>query len=218
MTTIVEETAGRQQAVQGRRDALAALGGWSPEDADPHKATPYAVLAAAGEISASREVLEQLRDVVERAAARLTPDPVEEEIKVVRGEISRTDTKASILLASVAIVAGPLAEQATAVLRQPWPVQALVAVAAVLLGVATWLLLDVVLPRFTGRTNSNFLHYARCDREALRAALGEADREGELIALSGIANAKFRCLAHAGVLLKAGGLLFVAAFVLARIV
>ncbi|MEU5476798.1 Pycsar system effector family protein [Streptomyces mirabilis] len=140
-----------------------------------------------------------------------------EEIKVVRGEIARTDTKASILLASVAIVAGPLAEQATVILRQPWPVQAFAAVAAVLLGVATWLLLDVVLPRLTGRSNNNFLHYARCDRDTLRAALGDADQEGELIVLSGIADAKFRCLARAGVLLKAGGLLFAAAFVLARI-
>lgn len=218
MTTIVEGTAGRQQAVQGRRGALAALGGWSPEDADSQKATPFAVLAAAGEIGAAREVLEQLREVVERAAARLAADPVEEEIKVVRGEIARTDTKASILLASVAIVAGPLAAVATTVLRQPWPVQALAAVAAALLGLATWLLLDVVLPRLTGRTNSNFVHYARCDRAALRAALESPDREGELIALSKIADAKFRCLARAGVLLKAGGLLFVAAFILARIV
>jgi hypothetical protein len=206
VTTHVDQTAGRQQAVEARSTALDALGGWTPEDSSgPRVALPFAVLAVAGEIAAAREVLERSGD-----------DRVEQELTVVRGEIARTDTKASILLASVAIVAGPLAEQAGTVLRQPWPVAALAGVAALLVGIATWLLLDVVLPRLTGSSNANFLHYARCSRDELRLALGpDADRHGELIVLSGITEAKFRRLALAGLLLKGAGLLFVVTAALA---
>ncbi|MFF3730965.1 Pycsar system effector family protein [Streptomyces sp. NPDC002476] len=140
-------------------------------------------------------------------------DRVEQELLVVRGEISRTDTKSSILLASVAIVAGPLAEHATDLMHQPWPIAVIAVVAAVAAGVATWLLLDVVLPRLMTGGKSNFLHYASCDRdhEKLRRLLStDADPESELVRLSQIAVAKYERLALAGKLLKLSGLLFAA--------
>ncbi|MEJ8654754.1 Pycsar system effector family protein [Streptomyces sp. MS1.AVA.3] len=143
-------------------------------------------------------------------------DRVEQELLVVRGEISRTDTKSSILLASVAIVAGPLAEHATDLIHQPWSVAALAVIAAIGAGIATWLLLDVVLPRLNGSGKSNFLHYAHCDQAELRSLLGtEADLDSELVTLSQIAVAKYKRLALAGKLLKLSGLLFAATAALA---
>ncbi|MFH8295016.1 Pycsar system effector family protein [Streptomyces sp. NPDC018059] len=143
-------------------------------------------------------------------------DRVEKELLVVRGEIGRTDTKASILLASVAFVAGSLAQHATDLLHQPWPITVLTVLAAASTGVAGWLLLDVVLPQLAGLGKSNFLHYARCDREELQRLLGaEADPESELMTLSQIAVTKYQRLARAGKLLKLSGLLFTATAALA---
>lgn len=141
---------------------------------------------------------------------------VEKELAVVRGEIGRTDTKASILLASVALVAGSLFQHASELLHQPWPITVLTVLAAASTGVAGWLLLDVVLPWLNGSGRSNFLHYARCDREELGRLLGaEADLERELMTLSQIAITKYQRLARAGKLLKLSGLLFTATAALA---
>lgn len=201
-----------------RERAQTVIDQYNPYDRQIPLATPHAVLAVSAELAGTNECLarvayevERVADAVVAQAEQPAPDYTEAELQVVRGEISRTDTKASILLASVAIVAGPLAEKTDTLLRQPWPIGALGMVAAVLAGLSTWLLLDVVLPRLIGRTNANFIHYARCQPQELADALGEgADRHGELVALSEIAQAKFRRLARAGVLLKLAGLAFAA--------
>ncbi|MFD5451233.1 hypothetical protein [Streptomyces sp. NPDC127100] len=199
-----------------RDRAQAVIDLYNPYDHQIPLATPQAVLAVSAELAGTTEAAARLAHETERIAEALEaqaeqpePDYTEAELQVVRGEISRTDTKASILLASVAIVAGPLAERADTLLRQPWPIGALGLVAAVLAGLSTWLLLDVVLPRLVGSTNANFIHYARCQPQDLDIALGHgADRRGELVALSGIAQAKFLRLARAGLLLKLSGLAF----------
>ncbi|MFH8410733.1 Pycsar system effector family protein [Streptomyces sp. NPDC018019] len=129
---------------------------------------------------------------------------VEAELAVVRGEIARTDTKASILLAALAIVAGPLASNAGALFHRGWPAAVFTVLTALLAGVAAWLLLDVVLPRLNGGGPNNFVHYATCDRERLIDALHVgADPHTELINLSRIADTKMRRLRTAGLLLKA---------------
>ncbi|MFG3157285.1 hypothetical protein ACGF7W_35205 [Streptomyces sp. NPDC048219] len=201
-----------------RDRAQAAIDRYNPYDHEFPLATPQAVLAVSAELAGTTEAAarlahetERIADALEAQAEQPDPDYTETELQVIRGEISRTDTKASILLASVAIVAGPLAERADTLLRQPWLIGALGLVAAVLAGLSTWLLLDVVLPRLVGISNANFIHYARCRPQDLDDALGHgADRRGELVALSGIAHAKFRRLARAGLLLKLSGLAFAA--------
>jgi hypothetical protein len=149
-------------------------------------------------------------------APQTRTDRIEQELLVVRGEIGRTDTKSSILLASVAIVAGPLAEHATDLIHHSWPIATIAVVAAAAAGTATWLLLDVVLPRLTGGGKSNFVHYARCDHAELRRLLStDADPDSELVTLSQIAVAKYERLTLAGKLLKLSGLLFAATAALA---
>ncbi|MEU3704745.1 Pycsar system effector family protein [Streptomyces anulatus] len=149
-------------------------------------------------------------------APQTRTDRIEQELLVVRGEIGRTDTKSSILLASVAIVAGPLAEHATDLIHHSWLIATLAVVAAAAAGVATWLLLDVVLPRLNTGGKSNFVHYARSDHAELRRLLStEADPDSELVSLSQIAVAKYERLALAGKLLKLSGLLFAATAALA---
>lgn len=230
MTTTQEPSTHHEQAADLRRRAHTALDGRHPTEDWPIQngsavAGSHATLAGATQLAdvSDRLIavgvdLSRIADASEAQAKRSTPEPdyTEPELQVVRGEISRTDTKSSILLASVAIVAGPLAEKADTLLRQPWPIAALGLAAAVLAGVSTWFLLDVVLPRLHGNTNANFLHYASCSTNGLAEALGpDADRRGELAALSAIAEAKFRQLARAGRLLKISGLLFAATAALA---
>jgi hypothetical protein len=227
MTTTQEPT-NHEQAAGLRHRAHAALDGRDPKHDWPIKdgsavAAGHAVLAAATQLADLSDRLiavdVDLSRIANAAEARVelaAETYTESELQVVRGEVSRTDTKSSILLASVAIIAGPLAERAETLLHQPWPITAVGVVAAVLAGLATWLLLNVVLPRLLGNSNANFLHYARCSPEELAEALGtKADRRGELAALSVIAEAKFRQLARAGVLLKISGLLFAATAALA---
>ncbi|MFB7649327.1 Pycsar system effector family protein [Streptomyces sp. NPDC056084] len=213
------------QAAELRGRAVKALDGEHPRhdwpiNNGPEVATAHAALAAAAELADVTDRLiaidVDLARIAEAAeernrAAERVPDYTEAELLVVRGEISRTDNKSSILLASVAIVVGPVTGQISTLLKQPWPIAALGLVASVLAGVATWLLLNVVLPHLSTRTTGNFIHYARCSASELNTALGpDADRRGELAALSAIAETKFRNLGRAGLLLKVSGLLLAA--------
>ncbi|MFZ3475311.1 Pycsar system effector family protein [Streptomyces sp. 4.24] len=219
MTTTQEPTHS-QQGERSRLAAAAALEGLNQFDV----ATTHTVAKVSAILSLSSELadtndrilsatidLGRIANAVEAANDR-SADFTGPELTVVRGEIARTDTKASILLAAVAIVAGPLVQQSSSLMRQPWPIEAMGIVAAMVAGTATWLLLDVVLPRLQGVTNASFLHYARTTGgDDLREALGSGlERQRELVALSQIAERKFRLLGRAGFLLKAAGLLFAA--------
>ncbi|MFI6055732.1 Pycsar system effector family protein [Streptomyces violascens] len=211
-----------------RRQAQQALEGHHPERGWPisdgaQRGAGYAALAAATQLADISDRLMCL-DITLADAANATraqtrsqaPDPTATELQVVRGEIARTDTKASILLAALAIVIAPLADKVGALLDKPWPVAGLGAVGALLAAVAAWLLLDVVLPRLHGHNNANFLHYARCTPEELAAILGRtADQHSELKALSEIAVSKYTRLGLAGLLLKLAGLLLVVTTALA---
>ncbi|MFD5881058.1 Pycsar system effector family protein [Streptomyces yangpuensis] len=217
MTTTQEPTPA-QERERLRRTAAAALEDLNPYDtATAHTlATASAVLSVSCELADTNDRilsatidLGRIANALEAANERAS-DFTAPELTVVRGEIARTDTKASILLAAVAIVAGPLVQQGNSLMHQPWPIVVLGFIAAALAGTSTWLLLNVVLPRLLGATSANFLHYARTTGgDDLREALGSAaERQQELVALSQIAERKFRLLGQAGVLLKAAGLLF----------
>lgn len=235
------------QAERLRLEATAALTGYDRDGfliRNPtEQATMYAAMAVAAELADVTDRLigldvdvARIATAAEERAVRPALDFTETELAVVRGEISRTDTKASILLASVAILAAPLAGFSGVLLRQPWPVAAVGIAGAVLAGAAAWLLLDVVLPRLhtrtsfsgnsafdflfqtrqTAGTTATFLNYAQAaDSEGVRAAVRMADRHAELGALSRIAAAKFGSLSTAGRLLKAAGLLLAVTAVLA---
>ncbi|WP_050515042.1 Pycsar system effector family protein [Streptomyces rimosus] len=149
-------------------------------------------------------------------ATQPAPTRVEERIARTQGEIARTDTKASILLAALAIVAGPLASNAGTLIRSGWPTATATILAVLLAGAAAWLLLDVVLPRLNGSGTDNFIHYARCTRAELIQALHvTADPYHELITLAQIADAKMRRLRTAGLLLKLAAVPALAAAALA---
>ncbi|MFD7554210.1 Pycsar system effector family protein [Streptomyces sp. NPDC059835] len=193
-----------------------------PTGGEVGRATAYATLACATQVADLSNRLLHLGQDVRRIAdtfrsdAEPPEDYTETELHVVRTEITRADTKASILLASVAIVAGLLAQKAAALMHNPWPIATLGVLATCLAAVATWILLDVVLPRLAGPANTSFLHYADATPTELDAALGQmADRRGELAILSRIARIKFRHLARAGALLKISGVLFAAIAMLA---
>ncbi|MER6253622.1 Pycsar system effector family protein [Streptomyces sp. NPDC001584] len=218
--TTTQETTHSQDGERSRQAAAEALEELRLYDvARNHTvAKVSAVLSVSSELADTNDrilsatiELGRIANAVEAANDR-GADFTGSELTVVRGEIARTDTKASILLAAVAIVAGPLVQQSSSLMRQSWPIEALGIVAAVVAGTATWLLLDVVLPRLHGVTNASFLHYARTTGgDDLREALGSGvERQRELVALSQIAERKFRLLGRAGFLLKTAGLLFAA--------
>ncbi|MFJ4010954.1 hypothetical protein [Streptomyces sp. NPDC090026] len=150
-------------------------------------------------------------------APQTRTDRIEQELLVVRGEIGRTDTKPSILLASVAIVAGPLVEHATDLIHHSWPIATLAVVAAAAASAATWLLLDVVLPRLNtgGRVQLPPLARSTDHAELRRLLSTDADPDSKLVTLSQIAVAKYKRLTLAGKLLKLSGLLFAATAALA---
>ncbi|MEU6054208.1 Pycsar system effector family protein [Streptomyces xanthochromogenes] len=222
-------------AEQLRDKAQAAAGDrrfrtdWAMGDRAPD-ASAYAAMATAEQmadisnrllcidISIGDAVTRLLDQRAQQQAPAAAVDHTESELQVVRSEIARTDSKASILLAGVALVAGPLTSSADAVLHAPKLSAACGLGAAFLVAMAALLLLDTVLPRLHGAGNANFLHYARCTPDELRIAVGEhADRHGELQALSRIAHAKYQCLARAGLALKSAAVLAAAALALATL-
>ncbi|MEU5976345.1 Pycsar system effector family protein [Streptomyces sp. NPDC047315] len=226
MTTHRELTS-HHQAELLRAEAQTALDGRDPDGLpirnSSERAVALASVAIAHELAdLSDRVLctsVQLDVIAESLAERAAAvDFTEAELTVARGEITRTDTKASVMLAGLAIVAGPLVDRYEVLLAQPWPIAVLGGIAAASAAGSAWLLLDVVLPRLIGRCNANFLHYAKASDAELADALGAgADRRGELRALSVIAKAKFVRLTHAGRLLKAAGALFAVTTILATL-
>ncbi|WP_415961980.1 Pycsar system effector family protein [Streptomyces sp. 021-4] len=108
-------------------------------------------------------------------------------------EISRTDSKASALLAAFGI---PLAVLVAAVPGQdlPLPAAILVGLGAVGLVAAMLVVLLVVRPRLGGNTRGSYLHWATCTPQQVRADLATDLTAQRIIALSQIAVAKYRAL------------------------
>ncbi|MBI0299012.1 integral membrane plasmid transfer protein [Streptomyces sp. PRKS01-29] len=127
----------------------------------------------------------------------------------VKGEIARTDGKASLLLAFIgAVLAGVWTVASDAHL--PAPVFVVGGVGVLLLVTAAALLLRVVRPNMSGAV-AGFPLWARLTGDEVRALLAE-DRRGEDIAnLSRIAMVKFAALQRAIDVTRAAGALLVVA-------
>ncbi|MFD4178154.1 Pycsar system effector family protein [Streptomyces anulatus] len=108
-------------------------------------------------------------------------------------EISRTDSKASALLAAFGI---PLAVLVAAVPGRDLPIPAaiLVGLGAVGLVAAMLVVLLVVRPRLGGNTRGSYLHWATCTPEQVRTDLATDLTAERIIRLSQIATAKYRAL------------------------
>ncbi|MEE1929841.1 Pycsar system effector family protein [Streptomyces sp. TRM 70351] len=123
----------------------------------------------------------------------------------VKAEITRTDTKASLLIAFNGAV---LAGLGTALPRLSLGAPALIAGAAVLLG--------VIRPRL-GACPGTFPHWATLTTETLRADMAHDRRPEAVVALSRVALAKYTGLRRAVDITRAAGVLLVVAAVLAVI-
>ncbi|MEV2255893.1 Pycsar system effector family protein [Streptomyces sp. NPDC050147] len=116
----------------------------------------------------------------------------------VEAKISRTDSKASLLLAFDGAVLAGLASLADK--KLPLPAQLAGGGAALVLAAAAVLLLLVVRPNLGGKgrtVREGFPHWAQLSDEALLAAIGEDTRIARVRSLSLIAVAKFEHLARA---------------------
>ncbi|MET9483637.1 Pycsar system effector family protein [Streptomyces sp. NPDC006638] len=115
----------------------------------------------------------------------------------VAGEIARTDSKASLLLAFTGAVLAGLASIADNGL--PLVTKTIGALAVLALAVAAVLLLLVVRPNLGGGrvVREGLPYWARLEERELRAAMTEDTRAARVKALSGLAVAKYRRLARA---------------------
>jgi hypothetical protein len=113
----------------------------------------------------------------------------------VAGEISRTDGKASLLLAFNGAVLAGLASVADQDL--PPATKACGGLAAAALGAAAVLLLLVVRPRLRGDDRSSFPHWARLGEAEIRASMDGDTRPARIRVLSAIAVRKFTLLRRA---------------------
>ncbi|MBB1260403.1 Pycsar system effector family protein [Streptomyces alkaliterrae] len=113
----------------------------------------------------------------------------------VASEISRTDGKASLLLAfNGAALAG-----LTSVADKDLPLFTKVAgaTAVLALGTAAVLLLLVVRPRLSGADRSSFPYWARLDEDEIRACMNSDTRAARIRVLSTLAVRKFLHLRRA---------------------
>jgi Pycsar effector protein len=115
-------------------------------------------------------------------------------LTAVAGEISRTDTKASLLLALDGVL---VAAVATLGSNLPAVGLALAAVGVVALVAATVLGILVVRPRLGGHDRSSFPYWATCPVEEIEAGMAKDRRSLRIKVLSGIAMAKMRALQRA---------------------
>ncbi|MFD3920211.1 Pycsar system effector family protein [Streptomyces sp. NPDC058595] len=122
----------------------------------------------------------------------------------VSGQIARTDSKASLLLAFDGAVLAGLASVADKDL--PLVTQVVGGVAVAFLALAAWLLLLVVRPNLGGGNRTvreGFPCWARMEESALRRAMTEDTRIARVKALSGIAVRKFQLLTRAVDIIRA---------------
>ncbi|MFI7307823.1 Pycsar system effector family protein [Streptomyces hygroscopicus] len=129
----------------------------------------------------------------------------------VKTEISRTDSKASLLLAFIgALLAGVWAVASDTHL--PTPAYVVGGVGVLLLVTAAGLLLRVVRPNLGGARPVGFPLWARLTADQVRAVLAEDRRAEDIANLSRLAVVKFAALQRAiDVTRVAGALLVMAA-------
>ncbi|MFE0790419.1 Pycsar system effector family protein [Streptomyces mutabilis] len=127
-----------------------------------------------------------------------TPEPTVDKnldaaCAAVAGEISRTDSKAALLLAFNGAVLAGLATIAGRDL--PTATKAVGALAVLALGAAAVLLLLVVRPALRGDDRASFPYWARLtDDHTVRATMHSDTRAARIRVLSAIAVGKFRGL------------------------
>ncbi|MFE2024613.1 Pycsar system effector family protein [Streptomyces hygroscopicus] len=129
----------------------------------------------------------------------------------VKAEISRTDSKASLLLAFIgAVLAGVWAVASDTHL--PTPAYVVGGVGVLLLVTAAGLLLRVVRPNLSSAAVAGFPLWARLTADQVRAVLAEDRRAEDITNLSRLAMAKHAALQRAiDVTRVAGALLVMAA-------
>lgn len=121
---------------------------------------------------------------------------LETECATTRGEISRTDTKAALLVPfNGAALAGLYTTSANP--QPPLLAQALGAIAGLALLASTAYALLVVRPRLDGRDRASFPAYAREDEQGIARCVADENKAGKLATLSRIAHHKFRGLSRA---------------------
>ncbi|MEV8311883.1 Pycsar system effector family protein [Streptomyces flavidovirens] len=113
----------------------------------------------------------------------------------VTGEIARTDSKASLLLAFTGAVLAGLASAADTQL--PLVTKAFGTLAVLTLGAAAVLLLLVVRPRLGGTDRASFPYWAQLDEDEIRASMTGDTRAARIRVLSGIALRKYTRLRYA---------------------
>ncbi|ARQ69978.1 Pycsar system effector family protein [Streptomyces marincola] len=131
----------------------------------------------------------------------------------VQGQIARTDTKASILLATIGATVAVLGTAGAAVTL---PVAGGIAAGAgaALLMAAAALLLAVIRPRLLPAAPGTLAHWATLTPSELRDDLAVDRRDAAVCALSRIAVAKYRALQRAIDLIRAAGVLLALATLL----
>ncbi|MDQ0408862.1 Pycsar system effector family protein [Streptomyces sp. NPDC000349] len=128
-------------------------------------------------------------------ATEMTDKNLEAACTAVTGEISRTDTKASLLLAFNGAILAGLASVADRGL--PTATKAAGTLAVLTLGAAAVLLLLVVRPRLGGGDRASFPHWARLDESEILAGMHDDRRPARIRVLSTIAVRKFTHLRRA---------------------
>ncbi|MGV9883332.1 Pycsar system effector family protein [Streptomyces sp. NPDC003006] len=113
----------------------------------------------------------------------------------VAGEISRTDSKSSLLLAFNGAVLAGLASVADKDL--PLSTKVFGAAAVLALGAAAVLLLLVVRPRLSGADRASFPHWAGLSEDEIRACMDGDTRAARIRVLSLLAVRKFTHLRRA---------------------
>ncbi|MFJ1601539.1 Pycsar system effector family protein [Streptomyces sp. NPDC088261] len=113
----------------------------------------------------------------------------------VTGEIARTDSKASLLLAFNGAVLAGLASVADKDL--PAATKVIGALAVLALGVAAVLLLLVVRPRLRGDDRASFPYWATLDDDGIRSCMEGDTRAARIRVLSTLAVRKFLHLRRA---------------------
>ncbi|MFJ8855686.1 Pycsar system effector family protein [Streptomyces sp. NPDC102437] len=113
----------------------------------------------------------------------------------VTSEISRTDGKASLLLAFNGAALAGLASVADKEL--PLPTKLFGTAAVLALGMAAVLLLLVVRPRLSGADRASFPYWARLDEDEIRDRMQSDTRAARIQVLSALAVSKFLYLRRA---------------------
>lgn len=134
----------------------------------------------------------------------------------VKGEIARTDSKSSLLIAfDGALLAGLTA--ATPKLSPTIPTVLLGGAGFILLLAAAGMLLSVIRPRLRPAAPGSFPHLATLTADQVREVLAVDRRADNIAVLSRLAKAKFERLQRAVDCTRLAGVLLVAAAVVAGI-